>query len=111
MNDSHRSEDSAQSIDERLSADLGFDVASVEAQIRFRLDLASMQRGEIGQLGYVVIERSGEPDAVVVFASVADAQRADHHPLVQELAGDDLRTRVLTAPGIEDLASREIFIV
>jgi hypothetical protein len=44
-------------VDERLSKDLGIDVSALEVHARLRLDLLRMQRGDPGELGYVLVER------------------------------------------------------
>ena len=73
--------DKPRTVDDRLSADLGIDVAAVEAQARLHLDLLRMQRREPGELGYVLIDREFHPRTAVVFASPTEARSAlEGHP-------------------------------
>ena len=100
------------SVDKRLSEALGLDVAAVEQQALFRLDLLRMQRGQEGELGYVLIDRKHHSDATVVFASAASAVEAlDDHPLIESLLQEDcLDARVADPVRISDIASREIIL-
>ncbi|PUB32510.1 hypothetical protein C8K30_1011036 [Promicromonospora sp. AC04] len=97
---------------ERLSEELGLDVATLELHVRFRLDLIRMRRGEAADLGYVLIDRQHHPDAAVVFSTV-DAARAalEDHPLVENLAQEDcLDAHVPTSIVHTELTGREIFL-
>lgn len=98
--------------DEKLSTELGADVDDIEALVLFRLDHARMMQGKAGQLGYIRMERQYHPDAIIVFASVAEADTSiDQHPLIDSLAEEDcLECDVLAAPVIADLAGCEIII-
>lgn len=107
-----RTPDPRGSVDERLSRELGLDVTAVEAQARLRLDLLRMQRGEPGQLGYVLLNRRNHPNAAVVFASPDAARRAmESHPLIDSLCEEDcLDTSVPDPATLSDLASREVIL-
>lgn len=99
-------------VEERLNADLGMDVAHVEQQLRFRLDLVRMKRGESGQLGYVFIDRDHHPDAAVVFDDPAAAGSAlEDHPLIDALCEEDcLDARVGGDVRHADLVGKEIIL-
>lgn len=100
-------------VEEKLNADLGMDVAFVEQQLRFRLDLARMRRGEEGRLGYLFIDRENHADAVVVFDDPAAARRAADggHPLIDALVHEDCLDRyTLPTVRIADLAGKEVIL-
>lgn len=103
---------SSNPVDERLSQELGVDVAAVEQHARFRLDLLRMQRGEPGELGYVLIERAHHPNAAVVFASPEEASSAlERHPLIDSLREEDcVDARIPDKVTLSDLASREVIL-
>ncbi|WP_026820035.1 hypothetical protein [Arthrobacter castelli] len=100
------------STDEKLSAELGMDVGFVEQQINFRLDLARMQRGEPAELGYILIDRRHNPDAAIVFAGAKDALTAlEDHLLVNDLRQENcLDARVPDRANLSDLAGRQIIL-
>lgn len=102
----------SETIDDRISEDLGLDVVTLEHTTRLRLDLLRMERGQASELGYVVIERENHPDAAVVFPSVEDATVAlDDHPLIEDLCAEDsLHAYVPDAPTHGLLASCEFFL-
>lgn len=101
-----------ETVDERLSRELGVDVAAVEQQARLRLDLLRMQRGEPGELGYVLIDRERHPGAAVVLASAEEAGRAlEDHPLIDSLCEEDcVDARVPDPASLSDLAAREVIL-
>lgn len=107
-----RTPDPSGSVDERLSRELGIDVTAVEAHARLRLDLLRMQRGEPGQLRYVLLNRRHHPNAAVVFASPDEARRArGSHTLIDSLCKVDcLDTSVPDPATLSDLASREVIL-
>lgn len=98
--------------DEKLSAELGADVDDVAFLLKFRIDHARMLQGEVGQLGYILMERQHNPDAIIVYASVATANHAlDHSVLIDSLAEEDcLECYVLASPVISELAGCEIIL-
>ena len=98
--------------EEALSEELGMDVEFVEQQLRFRLDLSRMQRGEVGELGYVLIDRQNNPDAAVAFDTKTDAESAlDAHELIDSLCAEDcLDAYVSDQVLLADLAAREIIL-
>ena len=104
--------DKPRTVDDRLSADLGIDVAAVEAQARLHLDLLRMQRREPGELGYVLIDREFHPRTAVVFASPTEAPSAlEGHPLIDALCEEDsVDARVPDPAVLSDLASREVIL-
>ena len=101
------------SVDEQLSEDLGVDdITFIEAQVRFRLDLARMQRGEVGELGYVLMDRQNSPNAVIVFDTVDEAKVAlDEHPLIESLTAEDcLDASVPERVTLADIRGKEIIL-
>lgn len=104
--------DKPRTVDDRLSADLGIDVAAVEAQARLHLDLLRMQRREPGELGYVLIDREFHPRTAVVFASPTEARSAlEGHPLIDALCEEgSVDARVPDPAVLSDLASREVIL-
>lgn len=105
-------EDKPKSADERLSQELGVDVVAVEQQLRFRLDLARLQRGETSELGYLFIDRDRHPNATVVFDTSAEATDAlEGHQLIEDLVAEDcLKAYTLPNVSLADIAGREIIL-
>jgi hypothetical protein len=100
------------SVDERISEDLGMDVQALEQQLRFRLDIARIDRGEPAELGYVFMSRDRNPDAVIVYDTVEAARAAmDESPLIESLAEEDcLDCHVPDRVTAADLAGKEIIL-
>lgn len=100
-------------VDAQLSEDLGVDdITVIETQVRFRLDLARMQRGETGELGYILMDRQNGPNAVIVFDNL-DAARAalDEHPLIESMTAEDcLDASVLEHVTLADIRGKEIIL-
>ncbi len=105
-------DETEKTVDERLSEELGVDVPAMEAQLRFRLDLARMQRGEAGRIAYVFIERQHHPDAVVVFDTPEKADAAFvNHPIIDALCEEDcLDAYVGTSVSLSDNAAHEVIL-
>ena len=105
-------DETARTVDDRLSDELGFDVPVLEQHVRFRLDLTRMQRGEPAELGYVFVDRQDHPNAAIVFSTPDEAHEAlKSHPLVDSLAEEDcLDAYVPTGVNHTDLIGREIFL-
>lgn len=101
------------SVDAQLSEGLGVDdITFIEAQVRFRLDLARMQRGEFGELGYVLMDRQKSPNAAIVFDTVDAARTAlDEHPLIESLTAEDcLDASVPEHITLADIRGKEIIL-
>lgn len=98
--------------DEKISAELGADVEDVVAWLEFRVDHARMMQGEVGQLGYIRMEREHHPDAIIVFDSVEAARAAlDDSLLIDSLAEEDcLDAEVLDTPLISSFAGCEVIV-
>ncbi|MFF1880251.1 hypothetical protein ACFVVC_02115 [Pseudarthrobacter sp. NPDC058196] len=104
--------DKPQTVDDRLSAELGIDVTAVEQQAMFHLDLLRMQHGETAELGYVLMNREHHPNAAIVFPTPEEARRAlNGHPLIENLCEEDrIDARVPDQLTLSDLASREVIL-
>lgn len=102
-----------ETVDDRLSADLGFDVASVELQAQFGLDVIRMRTGKAGELGYLLIDTDDGARLAVVYPSHDHAAAAlDESELVDLLCEESLSgtISVPAAARLADIAGREIVL-
>lgn len=104
--------ESSSSIDECLSRELGFDVTTIEAQARFRLDLIRLRRGEPAGLGYVLLERQNHPDVAVVYPTHTLAVDAmENSELIDALCAEGcLNAGVPDVVTLDDLTNRGIIL-
>lgn len=101
-----------ETVHKHLSQDQLTDVADVVDQLRCHLDHMRMQRGKVGQLGYLFIERQHHPDAVLVFDTPETAENAlVSHPLVNALCEEDaVDAYVGTNVTLADIAGHEVIL-
>lgn len=109
---SDHTDEPTESVDERLSRELGMDVKAIEQQARFRLEHLRLQRGEPSQLGYLFIERQESKDIVVVFDTPAEADEAlGEHPLIDSLCAEDcLDAYTQVSVALDDIADHEVIL-
>ena len=101
------------SFDEFFYDATGLNASAVEAELKFRLDLARIQRAEQAELGYVFIDRKNHPDAVVVYPTPQLAAKAiEGCELIDELAQEEGSTGIyiIENPVAANFANREAII-